>query len=71
MNFKRRGLYVQFFQKEKIKSKRQDVNPKLIRFKERLEKVKALEEKINRAQATETTYTTYKCALKDYLILTP
>ncbi|WP_434122353.1 tetratricopeptide repeat protein [Salinicoccus roseus] len=36
---------VSVFEKEKIKSKRQDVNPKLIRFKERLEKVKALEEK--------------------------
>lgn len=36
---------VSVFEKEKIKSKRQDVNPKLIRFKERLEKVKAIEEK--------------------------
>jgi len=36
---------VSVYEKEKIKSKRQDVNPKLIRFKERLEKVKAIEEK--------------------------
>lgn len=35
---------ISIFEKEKIKSKRQDVNPKLIKFKERLAKVNTLKE---------------------------